>query len=184
VITAATTPTFAEMTLDVYETNKANGWFDESRTFGDDMALTHSEVSEMFEAYRDHGLEDVTAIADAGTIEAGQRLPKPEGIGSEAADVLVRILDTNYRHKVRLKWETLADVEPHPQFDPSMTFGDHIWSLHMLLAYVASENVSLNATVSYLVAFCDHLGIDLQAEFDRKLAYNKTRGYKHGGKRI
>lgn len=102
----------------VYEVNKTNGWFDSDRTVGDDLALLHSEVSEMLEAYRDGGLADQT-----GSPSQPGGLPKPEGFGSEAADVLVRLLDT-----------------------------------------------------------CQRRGIDLAGEFERKLAYNETRGNRHGGK--
>lgn len=111
----------------VYEVNVANGWFDDDRTFGDDIALLHSEVSEMLEAYREGGLEDQTR----GSVPTGDgtlvRLdnPKPEGVGSEAADVLVRLLDTCKRRKIDLAWE-----------------------------------------------------------FERKLEFNKSRGYKHGGKTL
>lgn len=120
----------ALMAEEVEEVNRANGWYDEDRTIGDDMALLHSEVSEMFEAYRDHGLADATdlgllpsSVAHDPTI-AGP-MPKPEGFGSEAADVLIRLLDT-----------------------------------------------------------CSRRGIDLHAEYVRKIAFNRTRGHKHGGKRL
>lgn len=104
----------------VFEVNRNNGWFEEGRTVGDDVALIHSEVSEMLEAYRDGGLVDQTRHTQGGL---SLTPPKPEGFGSEAADVLIRLLDT-----------------------------------------------------------CHRRGINLADEFERKLEYNKTRGYRHGGK--
>lgn len=109
---------FGEMLSEAQERvrriNEANGWFESDRTVGDDVALIHSEASEMLEAYRDGGLGDQTASTPGA---------KPEGFGSEAADVLVRLLDT-----------------------------------------------------------CERRGIDLGFEVERKLAYNATRGHRHGGK--
>lgn len=112
--------TIEEMTEEVYDNNLAHGWFEEDRTVGDDVALLHTEVSEMFEAFRVTGLADATnpahVFADDVEIPA-----KPEGFGSEAADVFIRLLDT-----------------------------------------------------------CKRRGIDLRAEYERKMAYNLTRPYKHG----
>lgn len=119
-----TTKTFEAMQAEIREVNTANGWHDGTeRPFGDDIALLHTEVSEMYEAFRQWGMDDATGPVTG--LGYQRTLPKPEGVGSEAADVLIRLLDT-----------------------------------------------------------CDRYGIDLSAEYERKLAHNRTRGYRHGGKRV
>lgn len=122
--------TIREMTTDVREVNTEKGWRTGGNTFGDYIALMHSELSESLEAYRDHRLTDATrAQCEArrrhNPEEDHVHQCKPEGVGSEFADMLIRLLD-------------VADI----------------------------------------------YGIDLDAEFERKLAYNRTRPYQHGGRTL
>lgn len=103
----------AEMTTEVSEWAETKGWEpDPGRTFGDECALIHSEVSEALEAYRGWKFEDTT-------IDGG----KPEGVGSEFADILIRLLHYSGTH-----------------------------------------------------------GFDLEAEYERKMAFNRGRPWRHGGR--
>lgn len=119
--------TLREMQAEVRAVNIEKGWRGgdvEGPTFGDLIALLHSEASEALEAYRSWGMEDVTEQECKVPIGEEHRC-KPEGVGSELADVLIRLLD-------------MADR-------------------------------------------CD---LDLLIEYERKLAFNRTRAHRHGGKRL
>lgn len=113
----------AKMTAEVREVNLEKGWRNGGNTFGDYIALLHSELSEALEAYRDHRLEDATTTTIHATPPHGR--PKPQGVGSEFADVLIRLLDT-----------------------------------------------------------CDVFDINLEEEYERKIAFNRTRPYQHGGRTL
>ena len=84
--------------------NRQNGWYDVARDFPTDIALLHSEVSELFEAWRKDQLGHMA---------------------EEAADVFIRLIDT-----------------------------------------------------------CDRSGINLATAYFEKCRKNRTRSYRHGGKRV
>lgn len=164
-----------KMQAQVFEVNTANGWFESDRPFEDDVALLHSEVAEVLEAYRDYGWADGTKPLGQHTIEGS--LPKPEGVGAELADVVIRALDSTERHEYTLDTDQAA--LPVPTMISAVCN-----QLHRLIVRFEDYpgGVTLGAIVLFVQKVCEHHDYDLEAEVERKLAYNRTRGFRHGNK--
>ena len=104
-----------ELIKQAHENAIEKGWWKEPKSFGELIALCHSELSEALEFYR-IGWEPN---------EFGHPTSPPDGIPAELADVIIRIFD-----------------------------------------------------------MAGYYNIDLEKAITEKMKYNKTRTYKHGGKRI
>lgn len=74
------------------------GFYDEPRNFGEQIALMHSELSELLEANRASRVEFSRKIAGYSLEE------------EEAADLLIRLLDTAAHRKWRLGEAVLAKM--------------------------------------------------------------------------
>jgi hypothetical protein len=186
------TKTLAAMTAEVVQNNRVKGWHDNPPLFPEAMAMLHSEVSEALEAWRQWGLDDHTHPGHVHTHGYGPALCKPEGVGSEFADILIRLLDDAWLFgQVNLE----AELRNVCHLALTGSFPANINKLHDLISTasytaaagtssVVSSGTRLAAILVFLRQLCEEYDIDLNAEYERKMAFNKTRAFRHGGKRL
>ncbi len=175
----------------------ANGWWEQPRAIEETLMLVVTEVAEAVEWYRDcawapeHIYKPFRfdpdleyAIAESECHEKYGKgtywqAYKPVGIPSELADVAIRVCDLMGHHKCSfVQTECLY-----------MVADKFIVECAELSAKVleAMNPIGLSEKLSRVLAMLEyvsaHYGIDLAAAIETKLAYNATRGHRHGGKR-
>jgi hypothetical protein len=183
---------------EIRENNTKLGWQPHDLEVGEVFALLHTEVAEMTDAYRLWGFDDstrYTTLGDNGMVITVVN-PKPEGVGSEMADVLIRLLDNHDMLHTNLEYLNSGAG----RFGFSDRFGTVCNTLHTQIARLSMAIDSYEScplpdelpfigrmyrdVYQYLIQAAEHFGVDMPFEYERKLAYNKTRPYRHGGKKM
>jgi hypothetical protein len=189
-MTESKTKSLAEMAGEVAEANARHNWCDGEVPFATAVVNMHGEISEAWEAWRKWELDDATGAMDLAVLGGVKpaSASKPEGVGSEFADILIRWLDDAVRFDM--------DLDAHLRCAPrpvSGSFPEDMQDLHDLTSLwslagkgilgLCPAEVQFGGILAFLYQCCEKYGIDLQAEYERKMAYNRQRPYRHGGKR-
>lgn len=171
-----------EFKNEVHQNAVDHGWWEEDRSLGEVLALIHSEFSEALEEYR-AGCPAVWHTDDG----------KPEGIAVELADAFIRIFDylgeLDIRINITSDLNLLAKDHQAIQSGLDFSFPEFISILHYEVATVAKgEKFKMLGTALMGVAILifyeiTQLGVDAEAVLLEKHEYNKSRPYRHGGKR-
>ena len=199
---------------EVHQNAVEHGWWDEERTFGEIIALCHSELSEALEEYRAKRpmvwRKCMTCEGDTPCMETGCGdwhdgvcelsciSPKPEGIAVELADCIIRILDWFGKEEMSAD-DLMAEAKKLMMCDVpariyASSLGDCIarWHLLLSLAYSCWCRASGTYASALRMALCiceiqkwaEDNGVDMEKILDIKHKYNKGRPYRHGGKAL
>ncbi len=205
---------FEKLQREVHEVNVKNGWWETPPSIGDILAMMHCELSEAMEAYREgKNIDDVWYDCKQQddectegyytSIGGCQSCPysKPEGIPVELADCVMRIMDIMEYVGFFISKELYDHLGENiiAAFKKGIMncgFGSVITIFHSRLPQMHRDSTnSLKVLVKHnsvnftlLIVLIDYFlqrnNLDLLDIIERKNEYNKTRGYKHGGKRV
>lgn len=90
--------TISELQKEVHENAKAHGWWNGERNFGELLMLVVSEASEALEEYRNgHEVNETYYSKDK------QGNDKMEGVPSELADIVIRVMDLCGKYNIDLE---------------------------------------------------------------------------------
>lgn len=181
-----------------HENAKSKGWWDEERSFGEIIALIHSEASEALEDCRNgyHPTrvwyeKDGAIGAQSSNVQVGPDW-KPCGIPSELADICIRVFDACGRYgfgEALERW--VGEAIPQKGFEvrAKNSFAENLNVIHDNLSDCSQTSGSWQAfRFAIVIQNVDKLagfyGIDLEQAIREKMAYNATRPQRHGGKKL
>lgn len=185
-----------DLIKEAHEIAVAHGWWDRPNDISDQIANMHCELSEAWEEYRNgHELNEIYTKCKSNELKKVGHggcgvcenciANKPEGIPIELADVCIRIFDT--LGSLNIKED---DCAYRMTTGKPFTLSGMLNICHKNLCYALDYFGNGSGTGDHLISviseiqfFCRNNNIDLENAIRIKMDYNKTRPYRHGGKK-
>lgn len=187
-----------ELAKEAHQIAVEHGWWDPEPTFGELIALMHSELSEALEEYRAgrgmvwHKVEEIKARYP-GESDVKLVSQKPEGIAVELADCIIRILDWADKYWYDIE-EEVRDVKKRAEKGEDNIdgfagvvperFGELVEKLHRYITSMSTKYRNAARTIVCIISWAEKEGLDMESIIREKMDYNRTRPYRHGGKKL
>jgi hypothetical protein len=162
---------------DVYRCALEHGWWETERSFGELLALIHSEITEAIQH-----VNNGRRVHEVYTYEG-----KTEGVVVDLADVVIRALDIAGYYKFDLSLydeiEEATGTDIHKDLLDLHSSVSNV--LELARIHGQETNIverSLAGLVKHTIKIADEWHLDLYNAVKNKAAYNWTRPYKHGKK--
>ena len=185
-----------EFAQEVHAVAVEHGWWDgeENNDIDTKIALIHAEWSEALEEYRAgrpmvwHACLECGDVCDGdacgewvdGGCELDEMAKKPEGIAVELVDGVIRILDLMAAKDVDF-------AQAGYICSGKRTLPQLVAVLHYATAMSDPEDDDaaswLSGCIEAVREWLEDQGVDMDEVLRLKHEYNKTRSYRHGGKR-
>jgi len=166
---------------DIHKVAVSKGFWDIPRTIPELVCLVHSELDEAFEAYNNNDFN---------------------GFTEELADVIIRLLDImeglDYHipdsYTIEIVDYGILNLDMEIYYTPLYNMAwiykfllmSHLDLTKCLELYRGKKDKEISSYLVQVLFRIWHLGsqINLEEAIQRKNEFNKTRPYKHGGKRL
>lgn len=180
-----------DLSTQVYEANKAQGFWDSERNHGETFMLIVSEMAEALEAHRVGNLTPPNLVEFNALVAASPndfaslfKYYIKDSIFDELADCVIRVLDFcgGFNH-------ILPPTFFKRDFSLLFNFGEELFRANHIL-FRAFSSISqpsdtltgyvLSEYIKYIYDISQYFGVDLTPHILLKLQYNKTRSKRHG----
>ncbi|BDS13075.1 nucleoside triphosphate pyrophosphohydrolase family protein [Aureispira anguillae] len=179
---------YNKLSKEIHEAQKEAGWYDNYRSDKTLLLLIKSELFEAFEAYRkgeayipldSYYLETLLGIGVEGHFASEFKATIKDSFADELADIMIRVLDfAGYKGiEIIMKYGETKIYYPDV-LDDIVNMDKYLTALYD--RFVSEDDIfNLICKVKDMASKYE---IDLERHILLKLAYNKTRGKRHGNK--
>lgn len=160
---------------EIHDNATAHGWHEEKHSPEHYLALVMCEVAEAIEADRQNNRCMKKEVLKYMPFDRFYFDWVKGSVEEEFADIVIRLLDISEEAHCRI-----LDFECF-SYNEKNTFPEQAW---IFVTHILGTSVfDISAAISFMYSWAEQLGIDLDQHIEWKMQYNKTRPYKHGGKR-